>query len=319
MEYKNLGRSGTKVSSLCFGTMTFGDASDEAMSKQVYSECRDKGINFFDCANGYADGKSEEILGRLCKSHREEVVLTTKGYYPTSKDVNGRGASRFHLTKALEASLKRLGTDYVDVYYIHHFDEDTSLEETLSVLNDFVRQGKILYIGLSNFSAWQYMKAIGIAERMNFEPITCIQPMYSLIKRQCESEILPMAESEELGVFSYSPLGGGFLTGKYLSDGKGRFDTNTMYQKRYEEERHTIIVKEFMKFIGENDLDPVTTAIAWVASNPAITSPIVGARNLDQLKPVLKAADFEMTPELRKKITDLSFAPQQPMDRSEEA
>ena len=162
MEYRRLGNSGLQVSSLCFGTMTFGDASDEATSKEIYATCRDKGINFFDCANVYAKGKSEEILGNLCKGHRDEVVIATKGYFPMTDDVNGKGASRIHLIKALEGSLVRLGTDYVDVYYVHHFDEHTPLEETLSVLNDFVRQGKVLYLGVSNFAAWQVMKAIAI-------------------------------------------------------------------------------------------------------------------------------------------------------------
>ena len=319
MEYKRLGNSGLQVSSLCFGTMTFGDGSDEAMSKEIYAACRDKGINFFDCANVYAKGKSEGILGKLCKDHREEVVLATKGYYPMSNDINGRGASRFHLTKALEASLIRLGTEYVDVYYVHHFDDHTPLEETLSVLNDFVRQGKVLYLGLSNFSAWQIMKDIAICDKMNFAPISCIEPMYSLLKRQCESEILPMAMNEGIGVFSYSPLGGGYLTGKYLNEkGKGRFETSKMYQKRYNAETNLVTVKEFMEFAQKNNYNPVTLAIAWAGSHPSITAPIVGARNMEQLKPVLEAADFTMTSELRETISNFSLSPAQPTDRSEE-
>lgn len=319
MEYSRLGNSGLQVSSLCFGTMTFGDGSDEATSKRIYAECRDKGINFFDCANVYAKGKSEEILGKLCKGHREEVVIATKGYYPMTDDINGRGASRFHLTKALEGSLARLGTDYIDVYYVHHFDEHTPLEETISVLNDFVRQGKVLYLGVSNFAAWQIMKAIAICDKMNFAPVSCIEPMYSLLKRQCESEILPMALSEGLGVFSYSPLGGGYLTGKYLDKkGKGRFETSEMYQKRYEAETNLVMVKEFTEFAQKNSYNPVTLAIAWAGSHPGITAPIVGARTLEQLKPVLEAADFTMTNELRKIISDFSLSPAQPTDRSEE-
>jgi len=319
MEYRRLGNSGLKVSSLCFGTMTFGDGSDDAMSKKVYTACRDKGINFFDCANVYAKGKSEEILGKLCEGHREEVVIATKGYFPMTDDVNGRGASRFHLTKALEGSLVRLGTDYVDVYYIHHFDENTPLEETLSVLNDFVRQGKVLYLGLSNFAAWQIMKAMAICDGSNFTSISCIQPMYSLLKRQCESEILPMAIGEGLGVFAYSPLGGGYLTGKYLEKaGTGRFDTSKMYQERYEAKINLATVMAFTKFAKENDYNPVTLAIAWAGSHPGITAPIVGARNMRQLKPVLAAADFSMTTELRETLADFSLTPALPTDRSEE-
>lgn len=319
MEYKRLGNSGLQVSSLCFGTMTFGDGSDAAMCKQIYTACRDKGINFFDCANVYANGLSEEILGKLVKNHREEVVLATKGYYPMSDDINGRGASRFHLTKALEASLTRLGTDYVDVYYIHHFDDQTPLEETLSVLNDFVRQGKVLYLGLSNFAAWQIMKAIAICDQMNFAPISCIEPMYSLLKRQCESEILPMAINEGLGVFSYSPLGGGYLTGKYLNEkGSGRFESSEMYQKRYEAETNLVTVKAFVAFAKNNNYHPVTLAIAWAGSHPGVTAPIVGARTMEQLNPVLDAVDFSMTSELRATISNFSLSPAQPTDRSEE-
>lgn len=319
MEYKRLGNSGLKVSSLCFGTMTFGDGSDKAMSHKVYSACRDSGINFFDCANVYAGGQSEEYLGRMIKDHRDEVVVATKGYYPMSEDVNGRGASRFHLTKALEGSLRRLNTDYIDVYYIHHFDEETPLEETLSTLNDFVRQGKVLYLGLSNFSAWQIMKAIAICNGRNYAPISCIEPMYSLLKRQCESEILPMAMDQGLGVFSYSPLGGGYLTGKYLDQkGEGRFDTSQMYQKRYEDEIHTTAVRKFTEFASKNNYHPVTLAIAWAAGHPGITAPIVGARNLEQLKPVLEAIDFDLSDELRSTISGFSLAPATATDRSEE-
>ncbi len=320
MEYRKLGHSGLKVSSLCFGTMTFGEMSDEATSKEVYSACRDKGINFFDCANVYAKGESEKILGRLIKDHRDQVVVASKGYFPMSDDVNGRGASRFHLSRAIDSSLKRLGTDYVDVYYIHHFDDNTPLEETLSTLNDFVRQGKVLYLGLSNFAAWQIMKSIAICKESNYAPISCIQPMYSLLKRQCESEILPMAQSEGIGVFAYSPLGGGFLTGKYLGEGAtGRFDTSKMYQQRYEEETNLDTVKAYTNFVKEHNYNPVTLAIAWAGSHPGVTAPIVGARNMEQLKPVLEAADFSMSVNLRETMSDFSLAPALPTDRSEEA
>jgi len=320
MEYEKCGNSGLKVSSLCFGTMTFGDGADEATSKEIYGMCRGKGINFFDVANVYANkGESERILGRLIKDHRDEVVVATKGYFPMSDDINGRGASRFHLTKALEGSLKRLGTDYVDIYYIHHFDEDTPLQETLSTLNDFVRTGKVLYVGLSNFSAWQIMKAVAVTESRNYALITCIQPMYSLLKRQAESEILPMAENEGIGVFAYSPLGGGFLTGKYLDKlGAGRFDTNEKYQKRYQEEVNLRTVRLFTDFASKNGFNPVALAIAWVAAHPGITAPIIGARNVEQLKPALESLDLEMTDQLRESISELSVAPALATDRSEE-
>ena len=320
MKYKNIGRSGLKVSALCLGTMTFGDAADEAVSKDIYGLCRDKGINFFDCANGYANGESERILGRLIKDHRDEVIISTKAYFPLTQDINGRGLSRFHLTKSLEYSLKNLQTDYIDLFYLHHFDEETPLEETLSTLNDFVRQGKVLYLGISNFAAWQVMKAIAITKQFNYAPIACLQPMYNLLKRQCESEILPMALSEGLGVFPYSPLAGGLLTGKYIQQqpAEGRFNTNTMYQKRYEEKNNQHAIQSFLAFAKANHYNPVSLAIAWVGTHPGITAPIIGARSVEQLKPALAAVDLTLTEALRNTISQFSLAPAIATDRSEE-
>lgn len=320
MQYKRLGKAGVKVSSLCFGTMTFGDQADEAMSKKLYGLCRDKGINFFDCANGYAKGESEKILGQLIKDHREEVIITSKAYFPTSTDVNGRGLSRFHLIKSLDASLKRLKTDYIDLYYLHHFDEETPLEESMSTLNDFVRQGKVLYLGLSNFAAWQVMKAIAITERNGWAPVSCLQPMYNLLKRQCESEILPMAQSEGLGVFPYSPLAGGWLTGKYLKDRpkEGRFNVSKMYQQRYEEESNQQSTQQFLDFAKANNYNPVSLAIAWVGSHPGITAPIVGARNIEQLEPALAALDIDLSADIRQTIAQFTLSPAIATDRAEE-
>ena len=320
MEYRNLGRAGVKVSSLCFGTMTFGDAADESTSASLYGLCRDKGINFFDCANVYAKGESERILGRLIKSHRDEVVIATKAYFKMSDDINGRGLSRFHLTKSLEQSLKRLGTDYVDLFYLHHFDEETPIEESLSTLNDFVRQGKVLYLGLSNFAAWQVMKSISITQLQHLAPISCIQPMYNLLKRQCESELLPMAESEGLGVFPYSPLAGGWLTGKYLNTQPevGRFKTSTMYQKRYEQEKNLETTQAFLDFAKQNNHHPVSLAIAWVGSHPNITAPIIGARNVEQLRPALDSLELTLSETERHTISAFSLSPAIATDRSEE-
>lgn len=320
MEYKRLGNTGLKVSPLCLGTMTFGDGADEAMCKKIYKMSRDEGINFFDCANIYAGGESERILGKLINMHRDEVIISTKVYFPTSDDVNGQGLSRFHLTKALDNSLKNLNTDYIDVYFLHHFDEETPIEETLETLNDFVRQGKVLYLGLSNFAAWQVMKAISITIQFNYAPIACIQPMYNLLKRQCESEILPMAQHQVLGVVPYSPLAGGYLTGKYQK-GKpeeGRLNTNEMYQKRYVEKTNAKTVEKFYEFAKEKGYHPVSLAIAWVASHPGITSPIIGARNAGQLTPALASLDLPMTIELRELISGFSPSPPLPTDRSEE-
>jgi aryl-alcohol dehydrogenase-like predicted oxidoreductase len=201
MTYRFLGKTGVKVSTIAYGTMSFGGDADEAGSKALFGACRDAGVNHFDCADMYAGGRSEEILGRLIKDCREEVIITSKTYFATSKDVNAMGASRRHILYAVEASLRRLQTDRIDIYYIHRFDDRTALEETLRALDDLVRQGKVVYLGASNFAAWQVAKALGISAKEGLAPFACIQPMYNLVKRQAESEILPMAQSEELGVF----------------------------------------------------------------------------------------------------------------------
>lgn len=328
MKNVRMGNTGIKVSSLCLGTMTFGAGADETESSKIYTAARDKGINFFDCANLYAGGNSEKILGRLIKGHREEVVISSKAYFPVDSyagggsETWGRGLNRTHVKRAVEDSLKRLGTDYIDIYYMHRFDDDCPIEESLSVYNDLVRAGKINYIGLSNFAAWQYMKAVGITRQHNYAPIACIQPMYNLLKRQCESEILPMAKSEKLGVFSYSPLGGGVLTGKYLTSGKeneqGRLNTMAMYKKRYEDEKNTEIAKKFTEYATKHNFDPISLAIAWVGSHEAITAPIIGGRSVEQLKPSLAAADINMTAEIRETLSAMTDPPKTATDRSEE-
>ena len=231
MEYNVLGNTGVKVSSLCFGTMSFGGIADEEMSAKMFHRCREAGINFFDCANVYQRGRAEEILGGLIADRRDEVVITSKAYFPMGDDVNARGATRYHLMHAVEESLRRLDTDRIDVYFIHHFDDLTPLEETLRALDDLVQQGKILYPGASNFAAWQIAKALGISAKEGWAPFEVIQPMYNLVKRQAEVELLPMAASENLGVIPYSPLGGGLLTGKYGPDKRpktGRLMENQM-------------------------------------------------------------------------------------------
>lgn len=322
MEYRFLGSTGVQVSMLCLGTMTFGAEADEETSAAMFRRCREAGINFFDCANVYAGGRSEEILGRLIADCRDEVVITSKVYYPTGDDHNARGASRKHIMAAVEASLKRLNTDYIDVYFVHHFDERTPLPETLRALDDLVRQGKILYPAASNFAAWQVAKALGISAREGWAPFACLQPMYNLVKRQAEVEILPLAESEQLGVIPYSPLGGGLLTGKYgplQRPESGRLIENTMYQTRYSAEWVYDVAQRFSHFAAERGFAPVALAVAWAASHPAVTAPIIGGRNPEQLEGSLKAAEIEMTPELRAEISALSPEPPPATDRSEES
>jgi aryl-alcohol dehydrogenase-like predicted oxidoreductase len=303
------------------GTMTFGREADEETSAAMFRRCREVGINFFDTANVYAGGRSEEILGRLIADCRDEIVLASKAGFPTGDDVNAQGLSRRHLTLAVEASLKRLGTDRIDLLYVHRFDPDTPMEETLRALDDLVHQGKILYPAVSNWAAWQIAKALGISEREGLARFECIQPMYNLVKRQAEVEILPLAQAEGLGVVSYSPLGGGLLTGKYGTKRKpeqGRLVEDSMYIRRYGDPVYYEIAERFTAHAKERGVHPATLAVAWVMSHPAITAPIIGARNLEQLEASLAALDVEMTPEWRAEISALSIEPPPATDRSEE-
>lgn len=321
MEYRYLGNTGVQVSELCFGTMSFGGDADEETSAAMFHRCREVGINFFDCANVYAGGRSEEILGELVADCRDEVIITSKVYFPTGSDINAQGASRRHIMAAVEASLKRLNTDFIDVYFIHRFDDRTPLEETLQALDDLVRQGKILYPAASNCAAWQVAKALGISAKEGWARFECIQPMYNLVKRQAEVEILPMARSENVAVISYSPLGGGLLTGKYGVDRRpssGRLVENKIYQTRYGADWIYQVAGAFTDFARERGFDPVSLAVAWVGSHPAITAPIIGARNPQQLEASLKSLEIDMTPELRAEISALSPEPPPATDRNEE-
>lgn len=321
MEYRFLGSTGIKVSPLCLGTMSFGGDADEKASEEMFHFCREKGINFFDCANVYNNGRAEEILGQMIQDCRDEVILATKFYFPTSEDMNARGASRRHIMLSVEESLKRLKTDWIDLYFIHRFDDFTPLEETLRALDDLVRQGKILYTGASNFSAWQVQKALGLSSLKNVAGFSCIQPMYNLVKRQAEVEIFPQAQTDGLGVIPYSPLGGGLLTGKYgvkKRPNKGRLVENKMYKTRYSDPWMFETADRFVRFAGENGYDPVSLAVAWVKSHPAVTAPIIGGRNLKQLKSSVNSLQIEMNQGLREKISAFSMEPPPATDRNEE-
>ena len=321
MEYRLLGRTGVSVSSLCMGTMSFGGIADEAESARMFQRCREVGINFFDCADVYAGGRSEEILGDLIADCRDEIVLTTKVVGRTGPDVNAGGASRRRIQIAVEASLRRLKTDRIEVYFLHHRDPDTPMDESLRALDDLVRQGKILYPAVSNRSAWQVMKAQGIAELKGWSRIECLQPMYNLVKRQAEVEILPLAQSEEIGVIPYSPLGGGLLTGKYALDSKsnaGRLVDNHSYSLRYGVADYYRIAAELAATARERGVQPASLAVAWVMAHPAVTAPIIGARNLEQLEASLAALDIEMNDALYEQISALSPTPPPAHDRLEE-
>jgi aryl-alcohol dehydrogenase-like predicted oxidoreductase len=320
MEYKVVGKTGIKVSNLCFGTMSFGGNADEETSKEMYKRCREAGINFFDTADVYSQGRSEEILGKCIANERDSIVLTSKVFWPTSADVNGGGLSRRHLIRGVEDSLRRMNTDYIDFYFVHDFDENTPIEETLRALDDLQRQGKILYPAVSNWAAWQIAKALGISAKEQLARFELIQPMYNLVKRQAEVEILPMAMSEQVGVISYSPLGGGLLTGKYgvnKRPDQGRIVEEARYSDRYSSDEDFIIAENFVSYAKDHDVKPATLAVAWIMANAKVTAPIIGARNLNQLEDSLAAADFKMTQEMYAEISALSKTPAPATDRTE--
>ena len=322
MNISYLGKSGIAISSLGFGTMSFGGDADETMSGRLYRACRDAGITLFDCADVYAGGRSEEILGKLIKPHRNEVVITSKGYFPTGTGANARGSTRLHLVHAVEASLKRLDTDRIDIYFLHRMDDKTPMDQTLRAIEHLISQGKILYLGLSNFAAWQIVKALGISALHDWSPAVAIQPMYNLVKRTAESEILPMALSEGLGVLPYSPLAGGLLTGKYstnASESKGRLDENKMYGIRYGLPTYQDSAAAFCSYAKDHGHHPVSLAISWVASHPAVTAPLIGARNLDQLAPALESVKITMNETTRQAISQLTPSPPVATDRNEES
>lgn len=321
MRYRVLGRTGVHISALAFGTMPFGGDVDEPTAAALFGRCREAGINHFDCADVYNAGRAETILGQLIRSERDALIVSTKAYFPTSDDPNARGASRYHLVRSVEASLRRLDTDRIDIFYIHRHDDATAIDETLRALDDLVHQGKILYPALSNVSAWQCMKAVGVAERLNLARPVCIQPMYNLAKRQAEVELLPMAASEQLAVLPYNPLGGGLLAGNYGRERRpahGRLVDNSMYDARYGATANFELAERFVALAHEVGVHPATLAVAWVASHPAVTAPLLGARTLAQLEPLLAAAELELDDELRGRIAALSPEPPPATDRNEE-
>lgn len=321
METRFLGRTGVRVSQLAFGTMSFGGDADEATSAALFARCRDAGVNLFDCADVYSGGRAEEILGRLVASCRDEVILTSKAYFPTSADPNARGSSRYHLVRAVEASLRRLNTDRIDLYFLHRHDDRTDPEETLRALDDLVRQGKILYVGASNFAAWQVATGLGIQARRGFSPFVAVQPMYNLLKRQAEVEILPHAASEGLAAFPYSPIAGGLLSGKFGRERRpdaGRIVTNAMYQTRYGDPSNYDVAERFTDLARQWGVEPAALAIAWVASHPAVTAPLLGARNVEQLDVCLRAADITLSEEQLAALGALTPTPPPATDRNEE-
>jgi aryl-alcohol dehydrogenase-like predicted oxidoreductase len=318
MKYKPLGGTGVQVSQLCYGTMSFGGDADEAASAAMFKATRDLGINFYDTADQYSQGKSEEILGKLIRGSRDDLVIATKCFNPSGNDVNARGSSRRHITRAAEACLRRLQTDRVEILYLHQRDALTPIEETMRALEDLVRSGKVLYPALSNHAAWETQAALAAQEKHGWARIQAIQPMYSLVKRQAEVEIFPMALANGLGVFPYSPGGGGLLSGKYADKAAtGRLTTNKMYTSRYSDDWMHDVAIEFSAFCKKRGFHPMSVAVAWAGAHPAVTAPIIGARNVQQLQASLDSLKVEMTPALWAEIAALSRTPPPATDRLE--
>jgi aryl-alcohol dehydrogenase-like predicted oxidoreductase len=306
MEYRTLGRSGCAVSNLCLGTMTFGTESDEKVSHAQLDRFVEAGGTFVDTADVYSGGVSEEIIGRWFAARpadvTEAVVLATKGRFPTGDSPNSSGLSARHLTRALDASLRRLGIDSVDLYQVHSFDPHTPLDETIRTLDGFVRAGKIRYWGFSNFTGWQLTKAVHLARELGAAAPVTLQPQYSLLVREVEWEIVPAALDAGLGLLPWSPLGGGYLSGKYrkgerpsgatrLGEDPGR---GMEAWERRGTERTWDVIAAVQDVAEARGVSMAEVAIAWVTNRPAVTSTILGARTLDQLETNLGAADLRL-------------------------
>ena len=315
MDYALLGRTGVRVSEICLGTMTFGNEADEKTAVAIMDRAWEAGINFFDTANVYNKGLTEEIVGRWLQGRREAIVLASKAHFPTGEGPNERGSSRRNIVLSVEKSLHRLQTDWLDILYLHHWDDAATLEESLGAIATLIEQGKVLYAAVSNFAAWQVVKACAVAKEGRLAAPIALQPMYNLVKRQAEVEILPMAQSEGIAVCPYNPLAAGLLTGKYLRGGTGRLSKNELYQKRYADPEYTNVAARFVAYADEHGFSPAALAAAWVQTHPGITSTIIGARNLDQLNDTLTCIDIPMTSEMRAEVSALSPKPPLATDR----
>ena len=313
MEYRRLGDTGLMVSELCLGCMTFGRETSEEDSKGLVGRFLEADGNFIDTADVYAKGVSEEITGRAIQGVRDDVVLATKVRFPMGDGPNDVGLSRKHVVQGCEDSLRRLGTDYIDLYQIHCWDVATPLEETLSALTDLVRAGKVRYIGVSNFTAWQIIKSVCVSEANGFERFVCLQPQYSLVERNVEYEILPACEEEGLGVIPWSPLGGGFLSGKYRRDEEPpqgsriseAVESMEEYWNRRATERNWAVldvVGEISEAIGKSYAQ---ISLNWLLRQEGVTAPIIGARTIEQLEDNLGACGWELDNE---QVDELSEA-----------
>jgi 1-deoxyxylulose-5-phosphate synthase len=310
MQIRRLGRTGLKVTEICLGTMTFGHQCDDKTSFAILDKAAENGVTFLDCADCYpvpisleTAGRSEEILGQWLQKRREKFVVATKCRMRVGDGPNDEGLSRKHILKAADDSLRRLRTDYVDLYQVHSPDPETPQEETLRALDDLVRSGKVRYIGCSNYQAWRLALALGISERHGWARFDCVQPRYNMLYREIESELLPLCRDQGVGVIAYNPLAGGFLSGKYTGQSAeakpqaGRFalgKTGDLYRQRYWQHAQFEAVAHLAKFFEKRGKPLVQVALAWVLGQPGITSAIVGASRPDQLEQSLPAVKMTL-------------------------
>jgi aryl-alcohol dehydrogenase-like predicted oxidoreductase len=308
MEQTYLGRSGLVVSELCLGTMTFGGKADLDGARAIVERFREAGGTFLDTADVYNAGRSEELLGQIVAADRDDVVIATKAYGAMGQGPNERSASRRHLVQAVDASLRRLGTDYIDLYQIHVFDPTTPLDETLETLEDLTRAGKVLYSGISNFVGWQIERACRLQAARGFSPLVSLQPQYSLVERLIELETLPAAAANNLAILAWSPLAAGFLTGKYRRDGSsddpGRF---AQFVDNIDE-RGWAVLDAVSDIAQAHGVAPATVAIAWLLARP-FTVPIIGASRPDQLDASLAAAELELSAAELERLDEVSEPP----------
>jgi aryl-alcohol dehydrogenase-like predicted oxidoreductase len=321
MQYRPLGKSGLLVSELCFGTMSFGKQGywelvgglDQAAAQRLVDIALDAGVNFFDSADVYSHGQSEEVLGRALKGRREQVVVATKVRGRMSAEINDVGLSRHHILKSCEASLQRLGTDYLDLYIVHSFDFATPLEETLSALNDLVRQGKVRYLGCSNFCAWQLMKALAVSEKHLWDKFVSLQAYYSLVARDVELELAPLCEDQGLGLTPWSPLAGGFLTGKYPRGGQGPADARRSKEQhnfiQIDDDKAYTILGEVQRIAAARGVSAAQVALNYLLRKSPVSSVIIGATKPAQLEDNLGTVAWTLTAEEIRALDAVSAPP----------
>ncbi len=321
MDYRQLGRSGLRVSTLTLGTMSFGDAGegapvssvDLAGARRQIDLCLDAGVNLIDTADVYANGRSEEIVGEALQDKRDQVLLATKARMPMGEGPNDAGLSRHHLIAGCEASLRRLRTDYIDLFQVHEWDGQTPLEETLDTLDTLVRSGKVRYVGCSNYSGWQMTKALGISDRLGLQRFVSQQIYYSLQARDADYELVPAAIDQGVGILVWSPLAGGLLSGKYRRDQPdpevGRHLHDWDEPPIRDQEQLYDIVEVLVDVAEAHDASPAQVALAWLLGRPGVTSLVIGARNEEQLTANLAAADLELSDDERARLDEASAPP----------